>query len=93
MSPQIYLPQAFPAMVLVGFFVCSGRFCTMSGAQHAKMLSHWPVCTSEYLGRAEHSQHLCEPRFENTKSSLLVLGAMPCRAFLQGSMGFLHRQV
>lgn len=93
MSPQIYLPQAFLPVVLLGLFVCSGWFCTKSGAQHAKMLSRWPACTSEYLGTAEHSQHLCEPRSENTNSSLLLLGAMPCRAFLQGSIGFLCKQV
>lgn len=93
-SPQIYLPQAFLPMVMVGvFFVCSGCFCTKSGVQHAKMIPHWPVCISEYLGRSEHSQQLWEPRFENTKSSLLLLEAMPCRAFLQGIIGFLCKQV
>lgn len=80
MTLQICL-RHFYQWFWLGFFVCPGCFCSKSGAQHAKMLSHWPVCTSEYLGRVEHSQNLCEPRFENTKSSLLLLGENPCRAF------------
>jgi len=86
MGLQIYWPRAFLPVVLVIYFGTLHQV----GAQYAQRLCHWPVCTSECLDSAGHSQHLCEPRFGNTRSPLPLPGAMSCRAFLQRSVAFLY---